>query len=46
MYGFTLAISCSVKTSNIPKRFVKYIDVPLFKAVTHTLTYFLISLVN
>ena len=34
MYGFTLAISCSVKTSNIPSKFVKYIDVPLFKAVT------------
>ena len=35
MYGFTLAISCSVKTSNIPSKFVKYIDDPLFKAVTH-----------
>ena len=35
MYGFTLAISCCVKTSNIPSKFVKYIDVhPLFKAVT------------
>ena len=34
MYGFTLAISCCVKISNIPSKFVKYIDVPLFKAVT------------
>ena len=34
VYGFTLAISCCVKTSNIPSKFVKYIDVPLFKAVT------------
>ena len=34
MYGSTLAISCSVKTSNIPIKFVKYIDVPQFKAVT------------
>ena len=37
MYGFTLAISCCVKTSNIPSKFVKYIDVPLFKAVVKTL---------
>ena len=34
MYDFTLAISCPVKTSNIPSKFIKYIDVPLFKAVT------------
>ena len=34
MYGFPLAISCCVKISNIPSKFVKYIDVPLFKAVT------------
>ena len=34
MCGFTLAISCCVKISNIPSKFVKYIDVPLFKAVT------------
>ena len=34
MYGFILAISCCVKTSNIPSKFVKYIDVPLSKAVT------------
>ena len=34
MYGFTLAISCCVKISNIPSKFVKYIDGPLFKAVT------------
>ena len=34
MYGFTLEISCCVKTSNIPSKLVKYIDVPLFKAVT------------
>ena len=33
MYGFTLAVSCCVKTSNIPGKFVKYIDLPLFKAV-------------
>ena len=33
MYGFTLAISCCVKTSNIPGKFAKYIDVPLFKAL-------------
>ena len=36
MYGFPLAISCCVKISNIPTKFVKYIDVPLFKAVTVT----------
>ena len=34
MYGFPLAISCCVKISNIPSKSVKYIDVPLFKAVT------------
>ena len=34
MYGFPLAISCCLKISNIPSKFVKYIDVPLFKAVT------------
>ena len=34
MYGFTLAISCSVKTSNIPSKFVKYINLSLFEAVT------------
>ena len=34
MYGFTLAISCCVKASNIPSKFVKYIDSPLFIAVT------------
>ena len=34
MSGFTLAISCCVKTSNIPCKFVKYIDFALFKAVT------------
>ena len=33
MYGFPLAISCCVKISNIPSKFVKYIDVPLFKAM-------------
>ena len=33
VYGFTLAISCCVKTSNIPSKLVKYTDVPLFKAV-------------
>ena len=33
MYGFPLAMSCCVKISNIPSKFVKYIDVPLFKAV-------------
>ena len=38
MYGFTLAISCCVKTSNILSIFVKYIDVPLFKAVIDTIT--------
>ena len=36
MYGFTLAISCCVKTSNIPSKFDKYIDVPLFKAVSRS----------
>ena len=35
MYGFPLVISCCVKISNIQGKFVKYIDVPLFKAVTH-----------
>ena len=34
MYGFPLAISCRVKISNIPSKYVKYIDVPLFKAAT------------
>ena len=34
MYGFTISIYCCVKTSSIPSKFVKYIDVPLFKAVT------------
>ena len=34
MSGFTLAISCCVKTSNIPCKFIKYINVPLFKDVT------------
>ena len=34
MYGFPLAMFCCVKISNIPSKFVKYIDVPLFKAVT------------
>ena len=34
MYGFTLAISRCVKTSNIQSKFITYIDVPLFKAVT------------
>ena len=34
MYGFTLAISCSVKTLNISSKFVKYIDVRPFEAVT------------
>ena len=43
MYGFTLAISCCVKTSNIPSKFVKYIDVPLFKAVTSRLLECIIS---
>ena len=33
MYGFTLAISGFVKTSNISSKFVKYIDVPLFEAL-------------
>ena len=37
MYGFTLTISC-VKTSNILSKFVKYIDVTLFKAVIDTMT--------
>ena len=34
MHGFTLAISCCVKTSDITSKFVKQIDVLLFKAVT------------
>ena len=34
MYDFTSAISCFVETSNIPSKFVKYIDAPCFKAVT------------
>ena len=34
MYGFPLSISYCVEVSNIPNKFVKYIDVPLFKAVT------------
>ena len=34
MYGFPLAISCCVKISKIPSKFVKYTDVPLFKAFT------------
>ena len=34
MYGCTLAISRCVKTSNIQSKFITYIDVPLFKAVT------------
>ena len=37
MYGFTLAISCCIKTSNIPSKIFKYIDVPLLKAVTITM---------
>ena len=36
MYGFTLAIFCFVKPSNIPSKFIEYIDVLLFKAVTYT----------
>ena len=35
MYDFTLAISCCVKNQTSQASiFVKYIDVPLFKAVT------------
>ena len=34
MYSFPLAISCCVKISNVPNKFFKYIDVPLFKAAT------------
>ena len=36
MYGFTIAIFCFVKTSNIPSKFIEYIDVLLLKAVTYT----------
>ena len=36
MYIFTLVISSCVKTREIPSKLVKYIDVPLFKAVTNT----------
>ena len=42
MYGFPLAISCCVKISNIISKFVRYIDVPLFKAVT--LCYYILIL--
>ena len=34
MYGFPLAISCFIKTSNISRKFVKYTDVTLLKAIT------------
>ena len=37
MYGFTLAIARCIKTLNIPSKILKYIDVPLFKAVTITM---------
>lgn len=34
MYSFPLVISCCDNLSNIPSKFVKYNDDPLFKVVT------------
>ena len=34
MHGFSVTISCCVKILNIPNKFVKYSNVPLFKAAT------------
>ena len=41
MCGFSLAISCCFKISNISSKFVKYTDVSPFKAVTIIVIYIL-----